>query len=306
MRAAARSSALALALAACSKSSSSGATVGPSASSSVSAERSAPSASSAPADPFSARAAEVRRRLGPNFRVSLQGPFVVAGDSPNDVLQEQVKMLRWAVGLLKKDFFANEPAEPIDVFLFRDRESYERHARELYDEEPQSPYGYYMHERRALIMNISTGAGTLVHEIVHAFMVVNFPACPPWFNEGLASLFERPSELDGQIQGFPNWRQPILQAAIREHRTIPLSALFGLDGPGFYGDGSSVHYGMARYLLYWTQLKGLLPTFYREFLAHREEDPTGRATLLRVLREEDMAAFQARWEKWVLALAPPE
>ena len=34
-------------------------------------------------------------------------------------------------------------------------------------------------------MNISTGGGTLVHEIVHPFIEANFPACPPWLNEGL-------------------------------------------------------------------------------------------------------------------------
>jgi len=28
----------------------------------------------------------------------------------------------------------------------------------------------------------------LVHEIVHPFMRANFPECPAWFNEGLASL----------------------------------------------------------------------------------------------------------------------
>jgi hypothetical protein len=119
------------------------------------------------------------------------------------------------------------------------------------------------------------------------------------------ALFERPGELDARIHGFPNWRQPILQDAIRAKKTIPFADLFALDGARFYAD-PGVHYGMARYILYWVQLKELLPTFYREFLAHRAEDPTGAQTLKRVLGEKDLPALQARWERWVLALAPPD
>ena len=40
------------------------------------------------------------------------------------------------------------------------------------------------------IMNIATGGGTLVHEIVHPYVEANFPGCPAWFNEGLGSLYE--------------------------------------------------------------------------------------------------------------------
>ena len=40
-------------------------------------------------------------------------------------------------------------------------------------------------------MNIATGGGTLVHEIVHPFMAANFEQCPSWFNEGLGSLYEQ-------------------------------------------------------------------------------------------------------------------
>lgn len=64
-----------------------------------------------------------------------------------------------------------------------------RHARELFDDAPGTPYGYYLPGHDAMIMNISTGGGTLVHEIVHPFMAANFPGSPTWFDEGLASLY---------------------------------------------------------------------------------------------------------------------
>ena len=40
-----------------------------------------------------------------------------------------------------------------------------------------------------VVLGTSTGGGTLVHEIVHPFMRANFPNCPSWFDEGLASLY---------------------------------------------------------------------------------------------------------------------
>jgi hypothetical protein len=61
-------------------------------------------------------------------------------------------------------------------------------------------------------------------------------------------------------------------------------------------------YGQARYLCYYLQEKGLLTKFYHDFVANASHDPTGFNTLKRVLREDDMAAFQKRWENFVLAL----
>ena len=57
-------------------------------------------------------------------------------------------------------------------------------------------------------MNIATGGGTLVHELVHPYVEADFPGAPPWLNEGLGSLFEQSDERDGYIVGLTNWRLP--------------------------------------------------------------------------------------------------
>jgi hypothetical protein len=249
------------------------------------------------------RATNLGASLGPQFTVLVEPPFVVAGDGPlTGVRREARDTLRWAVTKLKQDFFERDPSVPIDVYLFHDKASYETNTSSIFHEKPISRFGYYSADHHALIMNIATGGGTLVHELVHPFMVANFPDCPTWFNEGLASLFERPTEVDGHIEGLPNWRLPILQSAIRDHHTLPIKELFALGSGAFYGDGSDVHYAEARYLLYWTQLKGELVPFYRAFVAHHGDDPTGYGTFQRVLEEKDMAAFQRRWEAWALEL----
>jgi hypothetical protein len=45
--------------------------------------------------------------------------------------------------------------------------------------------------------------------------------------------------------------------------------------------------------------------FYHQFADGRKDDPTGYKTLKAVLGEADMAAFQKRWETYVLGLRFP-
>jgi hypothetical protein len=237
------------------------------------------------------------------FSIVIQPPFVVIGDeSPNVVQQRAEDTVKWAVDRLKQDFFPDDPKEILDIWLFKDKASYEKHTRLLFGEEPTTPYGYYSSSLKALIMNIETGGGTLVHEIVHPFMEANFPACPPWLNEGLGSLYEQCGEVEGHIHGFTNWRLPGLQEAIRSGKVPSFKILTAMDGGAFYNDDKGTNYGQARYLCYYMQEKGVLIKFYREFHAHQKEDPSGYKTLQKVLAEADMDAFKKRWEKYVLDL----
>jgi hypothetical protein len=155
-------------------------------------------------------------------------------------------------------------------------------------------------------MNIATGSGTLVHEIVHVYVHANFPACPPWFNEGLATLYEASAEENGHIRGRINWRIKGLEQTIREGKTISFQRLTAMSEAGFYGGPNSTnynaYYAQSRYLCYYLQEKGLLQTFYREFAANVKQDPTGYETLRRVLRANDLEAFKKQWEDFVLQL----
>lgn len=256
-----------------------------------------------------ARAAELRAELGREFTVVVEAPFVVAGDEPAAVVRERCRAtIRWAVTRLKRAYFARDPEEVITIWLFRDRSSYEDTLRERFGETSVSPYGFYSRRHRALFMNISTGNGTLVHEIVHPFIRANFPACPAWFNEGLASLYEQCADEDGTIVGRVNWRLPGLQERIRAGQTRPFAELMAMTPTEFYGeaDGYSVHYGQARYLCFYLQERGLLQTYYRAFVAGVAEDPSGLATLQRVVGITDMVGFQRDWEAFVLRRRFPE
>jgi len=237
------------------------------------------------------------------FSIVIQKPFVVIGDEPRQVVQQHARdTVKWAVDRLKQDFFTKDPNHILDIWLFKDKASYEKHTRLLFTDAPDTPFGYYSPRHKALIMNIATGGGTLVHEIVHPFMEANFPDCPPWLNEGLGSLYEQCGDEDGHIHGFTNWRLPGLQRAIADKRVPSFRTLMELDSSAFYNHDKGTNYGQARYLCYYLQEQGLLVKFYQEFLARQKEDPSGFKSLQKVLGEADMDAFKIKWEKYVLGL----
>ena len=253
---------------------------------------------------YSRHVEQLKKKLpSAEFTIVIQPPFVVVGDESADMVKERSeRTVKWAIDKLKQDYFSKDPAEILDIWLFKDAASYERNALALFGEKPSTPYGYYSSRHKALIMNISTGGGTLVHEIVHPFVEANFPNCPPWLNEGLGSLYEQSGEVDGHIHGYTNWRLPGLQRAITAGQVPAFKTLMAYDARAFYNDDKGTNYAQARYLCYYLQQRGLLVKFYREFLAHQKTDPSGYLTLRRILGTRDMNAFKVNWEKFVMSL----
>jgi hypothetical protein len=247
----------------------------------------------------------LRDRIPAHFSVAVEPPFVVVGNAGGAEVRAWAEgTVRRTVRALAKMYFAKPPERTMDVFLFEDSASYERYARELFGHTPQTPFGYYDPERDALVMNISTGGGTLIHELVHPFMRANFPRCPAWFNEGLASLYEASRIRDGELEGLPNWRLPGLQRAINEGWLGGVKELMATSDEQFYADDSGASYAQARYLMHYLQSRRLLQSYYRDFVASHASDPTGYASLVRVLGRSpaDMARFDRELNRYVLGL----
>jgi hypothetical protein len=253
---------------------------------------------------FAAHVAELKKRLpSAGFTIVIQPPLVVVGDEPAaEVKAHSENTVKWAVEKLKQDYFEKDPKEILDVWLFKDAVSYKKNTLQLFGETPTTPYGYYSSAHKALIMNIGTGGGTLVHEIVHPFIEANFPACPAWFNEGLGSLYEQCGEVNGHIHGFTNWRLPGLQRAVKAGTVPTFQHLTSLETNGFYNDDRGTNYAQARYLCYYLQQQGLLTKFYRDFHDNQKSDPTGYKTLQKILNSPNMTTFQKDWSKYVLGL----
>jgi hypothetical protein len=243
------------------------------------------------------------------FTLVVQPPFVVIGNEPGALVRKRAEStVKWFSDQVRGLYFAKDPPAIYDIWLFKDDETFRKYSKELFNNEPSTPFGYFSHTHGALVMNIGTGGGTLCHEMVHAFMPSNFPACPSWFNEGLASLYEQCSVRRGCIVGLTNWRLAGLQKAIRAGELPSFKDLLGTTDVGFYNATRGNNYAQARYLCYYLQEQGLLVKYYQAFVKNADDDPGGYETLKTILGlkgDDEMSAFQKRWEQWVLKLRFP-
>ena len=255
---------------------------------------------------FAQRVMELRKRLPKGFSYLIQKPFIVIGDEAREDLEQRAQhTVKWFTDQIQKKYFPEDPPIIYEIWLFRDNASYRKYTREIFHDDPDTPFGYCSSEHSALIMNIATGGGTLCHEIVHAFIPSNFPECPSWFNEGLGSMYEQCGTRNGEAVGLTNWRLENLQEKVRKESLPSFETLCGTSSSQFYNMRKGDNYAQARYLLYYLQEKGLLEKYYREFRTNVKSDPGGFKTLKLVLNEKDMKSFQEKWEKWVLTLRFP-
>ncbi len=239
------------------------------------------------------------------LNVRIEEPFVVVGNDAPAALAKRAETVRWAADHLEKDFFDKRPKRILDVYLWTDALSYEKGVAKLTGSEPTTPYGFYSSTHEGLFMNIATGGGTLVHEIVHPYVEADLIDAPAWLNEGLGSLFEQSAERDGHIIGLTNWRLAGLQKAIKRGSVPSFRELTAMSDHTFYDEDRGTNYAQARYLFHYMQERGQLIAFYEAYRAAQKADPSGYATLQKVLGEKDMDDFKKRWEAYVTGLRFP-
>ena len=250
-----------------------------------------------------AAAGELRRKLDQDCEVIMRPPFVVGGDMRAEKLEAWYRdTIEPAARALWASFFERRPSRPLTVLLLREEKSYRRYAKEIFGDEQVAYFGYYKPSRRALVMNISTGGGTLVHELTHALMEADFPAVPDWFNEGLASLYEQCRfTADGQgIEGLENWRLPMLKQAIREGRLRPLAELISAND--FRGEHEALNYAQARYFCLYMQRQGVLAEFYRLLRDGHGEPKDGLVVVRQVFGGKSVADVDREFRRWVATL----
>jgi hypothetical protein len=210
--------------------------------------------------------------------------------------------IRKALDCFYNDYFTAKPTELVTIFLFKDDYTYRYWADKLYgDNDDLSPYGYYKPSKKAMLMNIATGSGTLIHELTHSLVRYDFPDIPSWFNEGLGSLYERCSFENNEIKGHVNWRLPALVKAINNNQYTSLSTLMRMDDNTFYGDESALNYSQARYFCMYLQDKGLLKKFYKKFRDNYGNDETG-ITYAEEITGEKITSLDKDFKSWVLKL----
>ena len=250
-------------------------------------------------------ASGLRDQLGPLCSAIVRPPFVIAGDmNAAELAQWHDRTIGPAARAMAHAYFKIPPSQPITVLLFGTERSYTDFAKKLFNEEGISIYGYYKPARRTLVMNISTGGGTLLHELTHALMAFDCPEVPDWLNEGLASLHEqccfREDSAGAWIEGMENWRLDGLQRVVRQKRLRSLESL--ITGDDFRGQLEGVNYAQARYFFLYMQRQGVLRAFYDEYRSNRIQDESGARAVLKMFPGMSWAQLDHAFQAWLMTL----
>jgi len=208
----------------------------------------------------------VRTQLPPTFTVRVSSPFVVASDLPPAELDRVIaQTLQAAVKAMSGALIRKPPPFPVRAYLFASRTSLAVVSRILWKDDTPPVYGYSRKDLHMMVMDISTGGGTLIHELTHVMLWTDFPTVPNWFNEGLSSLHEAVRLHPYRLEGLPNWRGAILETARQKHRLRSLAEL--VSDPDFYGKDVEINYAHARYFCLFLQDRCDLARFYERMKA---------------------------------------
>lgn len=246
------------------------------------------------------KAGELRRRSQPQWSVFVQPPYVLAGDLSPDELESLYRQTVAATAqALQIDYFDRKPPAPITLLILATDESYQAVLKTFGHARRAEYSGLYVRDERTVILNLSTGAGTVAHELTHALAHADFPDMPEWFDEGLASLHEE-SEFtaDGRhLIGRDNWRSRFLREADQRGCWKTLDRLF--DQPFAEPDLASLDYALARNLCVFLQDRSLLPAYYRKCRSGISQDATGRDALLQLFPGKTLADIDTEFRAWL-------
>jgi hypothetical protein len=245
-------------------------------------------------------AAELVQDLPETWAVVPRSPFVLTGDLPVEQLRDLwAEVIAPTSRALSISYFDQLPEQPILLVVMSSDESYRAALRFLGHTGRNEYAGLYDRGERRLVLNLSTGEGTLAHELTHALAHADFPDMPEWFDEGLASLHEECqfSEDGLRLVGLGNWRGTALKQA---HETNRLPTLTEFVNRQFGGRGrTSLEYAYARYLCLYLQERQLLEVFYRKSRTNAEGDPTGGWSLMETLGTQDADRVDREFRRWL-------
>jgi len=226
--------------------------------------------------------------------------WLLISDAGGAVVAEAREIIDGMEEGLGRELMMVAPYHTVTVYLMRDEAALQSLHHDMFGETLDTPYGFYEDNLRIIAVNVDAGFGPLAHEVTHPMLDANMPDCPPWFDEGLASLYEDSySTDDGLRRGMLNWRLPMMQEAAASGEADLLEVL-AMDRDEFYALPHAMNYAIARHFMFWLQETGMLAEFYEEFSARGSgADPV---TLIEDVFDMPFFEVENEWLDWVMTL----
>ncbi|MGD9126580.1 MAG: DUF1570 domain-containing protein [Planctomycetia bacterium] len=124
------------------------------------------------------------------------GPFQCRADFSLEKMQPLFNELKHLQEDLITELKVKPVAEPIELYLFSEKEVYRKFLKEHF---PEMPYrrAYYIKGKGPGVVLVHWSKDVMVdlrHECTHALLHGTLPVVPLWLDEGLAEYFEQPRE----------------------------------------------------------------------------------------------------------------
>lgn len=177
-------------------------------------------------------AVETKKRLCPNghptvcintineitkfkFNVISGQYFIIASDGAHtqDQLKQLMQYLEMTRKFLVENFGMSAPENIVTVYMFQSSQELEYFAYYVHGISiPNRTIGYSFSSDLSIAGVVpQMQLGTLTHELFHLMVHRNFSDIPPWMDEGMAGLYEKPIFIDlSNIDTSTNWRRVLL------------------------------------------------------------------------------------------------
>jgi hypothetical protein len=188
---------------------------------------------------------------------------------------------------MENNYVNRKPDKITGLIIFRTFDKYKKVIENNYKVKDVDPIdiGFFLKKQNIIVMQYVEGKGTILHEVTHNYLKYDFPNCPVWFNEGLASLHETSKLSGGKLKGGVSLRLLTLVKAIKINTYTNLRILMRSKKKDFYEETPLFHYAQARYFLYWLQETGMLERYYLLLRNTMDMDKTGITQLETIMKK---------------------
>jgi hypothetical protein len=179
------------------------------------------------------RTEAARRTYGDDVPLRVEsGLFVLIGAERGVDFDGAADLAQRAVDVYLGSIFARRPDRAVSVYIVKSAAKFIELCDARFESGCEGDLGAYSRKTRDIIVNVGPGLPTITHELAHPLLQTDFPRIPAWFEEGIASLFEKPVfSPPGEIHGAKNWRYGRLVAGLSSparRRVLHVPAFFSL------------------------------------------------------------------------------